>query len=261
MIPKKYYWLRFKEDFFKQKEIKKLRKIAGGDTFTIIYLKMQLLTVKTDGIIKYDGIEDTFAEEIALELDEEVDNVKITLSFLQNTNLMEVISGNEYLLPEALKNIGSESDSAERVRNHRSRKALQCNAQVTNCNTELEIKKEIEINTMPNGKKDNPLFDAFWTAYPRKDGKGQAKKAYASQIRKGTSHELIMERLKIYIAQLQAAKTERQFMRHPATFLNNLDDYEQAPSEPEESEFMRLHKPKPMTDEEREMIMRSYNHA
>jgi hypothetical protein len=70
-----------------------------------------------------------------------------------------------------------------------------------------------------------------------------------------------MDRLKIYSAQLQAAKTERQFMRHPATFLNNLDDYEQPPSEPEESDFMRLHKPKPMTDEEREMIMRSYNHA
>ena len=163
MAEKKYYWLRFKEDFFKQKEIKKLRKIAGGDTFTIIYLKMQLLTVKTDGVIKYDGIEDTFAEEIALELDEDVDNVKITLSFLQSTNLMEVLSGSEYLLPEAVKNIGSESDSAERVRKHRDRKALQsnglalqCNAPVTNCNTELElkIKKEIEGAVAPLSKKD-----------------------------------------------------------------------------------------------------------
>jgi hypothetical protein len=123
---------------------------------------------------------------------------------------------------------------------------------------------EYQEHTKPKKQaKDDPLFDVFWTAYPRKAGKGQAKKAYASQIRKGSSHELIMERLKIYIAQLQAAKTERQFMRHPATFLNNLDDYEQSEvptvdDEPEESEFLRMYKPKPMTPEERDMIARSY---
>ena len=32
--PKKYYWLKLKKDFFNQKEIKKLRKIAGGDTYS-----------------------------------------------------------------------------------------------------------------------------------------------------------------------------------------------------------------------------------
>ena len=43
MAEKKYYWLKLKEGFFEQKIIKKLRKIAGGDTYVIIYLKMQLL--------------------------------------------------------------------------------------------------------------------------------------------------------------------------------------------------------------------------
>lgn len=37
MAVKKYYGLRLENDFFKQKEIKKLRKIAGGDTYVIIY--------------------------------------------------------------------------------------------------------------------------------------------------------------------------------------------------------------------------------
>ena len=36
---KKYYWLKLKDDFFNSREIKKLRRIAGGDTYTIIYLK------------------------------------------------------------------------------------------------------------------------------------------------------------------------------------------------------------------------------
>ena len=132
----------------------------------------------------------------------------------------------------------------------------------TSCTPRLG-KVSIDKDSMPSGKKDDPLFESFWTAYPRKEGKGQAKKAYASQIRKGASHELIMERLKVYTAQLQAAKTEKQFIRHPATFLNNLDDYVHVDvpdpkSEPEQSEFLRLYGPKQMTPEERAMIMRSY---
>ena len=41
MANKKFFWLKLKEDFFRDKRIKKLRKIAGGDTYTIIYLKLQ----------------------------------------------------------------------------------------------------------------------------------------------------------------------------------------------------------------------------
>ena len=39
-MAKRYYWLKLKNDFFRGKHIKMLRKIAGGDTYTIIYLKM-----------------------------------------------------------------------------------------------------------------------------------------------------------------------------------------------------------------------------
>ena len=46
---KRYYWLKLKENFFNQKEVKKLRRVAGGDTYTIIYLKLQLLSLKNGG--------------------------------------------------------------------------------------------------------------------------------------------------------------------------------------------------------------------
>lgn len=69
-MAKKYYWLRLKDDWFNSKVIKKLRKIAGGDTYTIIYLKMQLLSLKNEGKLYYEGVEDSFEEELALDLDE-----------------------------------------------------------------------------------------------------------------------------------------------------------------------------------------------
>ena len=66
MEDKKYYWLKLKNDFFGSKEIKKLRKIAGGDTFTIIYLKMQLLSIKNGGLIKYDRTEEKLRRTIII---------------------------------------------------------------------------------------------------------------------------------------------------------------------------------------------------
>ena len=51
MSEQRYYWLKLNKDFFKSKRIKKLRKLAGGDTYTIIYLKMQLLAISENKIL------------------------------------------------------------------------------------------------------------------------------------------------------------------------------------------------------------------
>lgn len=145
---KRYYWLKLPEGFFRQKLIKKLRKIAGGDTYTIIYLKMLLIAMKNDGKLYFEGVEDDFYEELALDLDEDSENVKVTVLFLIRQGLMELVDETEYRLTECDKMVGSESASAERVRKHREQKALQCNTNVTGVkrigNVEKEKEKEIE---------------------------------------------------------------------------------------------------------------------
>lgn len=150
MADKKYYWLKLQDDFFGTKEMKKLRKIAGGDTYTVIYLKMQLLSLKDSGKLFFEGVEDTFYQEIALAIDEEEDNVKFTIMFLQKYGLIEEASEDQFLLPETMKSIGVEGASAARVRKHRDKtKSLQCNTPVTICNTEIDIEldKDKEIDT------------------------------------------------------------------------------------------------------------------
>ena len=148
MANKRYYWLKLKEDFFKSKEIKKLRTIAGGDTFVIIYLKMQLISLKNDGKLFFDGIDDDFSSELALEIDEDIENVRVTIAFLERCGLLECVSSDEYFLPVIPEITGSETQSTIRSRKHR---ALQCNANATlvqqecNKNATPEIEKEIEI--------------------------------------------------------------------------------------------------------------------
>jgi predicted phage replisome organizer len=144
---KKYFWLKLKENFFRDKEIKKLRKIAGGDTYTIIYLKLQLLSLKKQGKLVFDNLEETFASEMALELDEEIENVRMTLIYLQKCGLIEEVSENEFILPQAIESIGTETQGAERVRRFREKeKLLLCNTPVTKGNTEIDIELDIELD-------------------------------------------------------------------------------------------------------------------
>lgn len=121
-MAKRYYWLKLMKDFFQQPKIKKLRRVAGGDTYTVIYLKMQLLSIENGGKLIFEGIEDTFVDEIALTIDEDADNVRFVLMYLMQHGLLEEVDENEYILPEAAANIGSEAASAERMRRLRERK-------------------------------------------------------------------------------------------------------------------------------------------
>ena len=151
-VGKRYYWLKLHDDFFDSKRIKKLRKMAGGDTYTIIYLKMQLLAMKTDGILKWTGLEPNISDELALDLDESPEDVNVTLSYLLACGLAETSDDINFFFPFAVSNTGSEGASAKRVRDHRDRvKALQCNTEVTQvkqmCNVEIEKEKEKEIET------------------------------------------------------------------------------------------------------------------
>jgi len=164
---KHYYWLKLPDNFFNSLPIKKLRKIAGGDTFTIIYLKVLLLSIKNNGYITFTHVEDNFVEELALILDEDPDNINVTLSFLEKNGLIEEVEVDNYYFKQAGENIGRETESAKRVREYRERQklekrnikmlespknatfsdsALHCNADVTGCNKSVTTDIEIDID-------------------------------------------------------------------------------------------------------------------
>lgn len=205
-MAKKYYWIRLKTDFFKSLAMKKLRRIAGGDTYTIIYLKLQLLSADSEGVLYYEGIENTFAEEIASLLDEDEDNVKVTLQFLESVGLLECKAEDEYLLTEVPFLIGSESDSAERVRRCREKKkalieaqeetkALQCNEVVTACNTEKRREEREKEKSKRESRVDYELVARMYNdtcvSFPHLTTLSEArKKAIKARLNKYTLDDL-----------------------------------------------------------------------
>ena len=153
--------MKLKENFFQDKTIKKLRKIAGGDTYTVIYLKLMLLGLKDGGKLFFDGVENSFHEELALEIDEDSENVKFTLMFLEKTGLLEEINESELFLTRMPEMIGSETDKAELMRRKRAQNRVQSGNNVTGvlpgvtlCYTEIEKEKDKEIDTERDREKE-----------------------------------------------------------------------------------------------------------
>lgn len=153
--------MKLKENFFQDKTIKKLRKIAGGDTYTVIYLKLMLLGLKDGGKLFFDGVENSFHEELALEIDEDSENVKFTLMFLEKTGLLEEINESELFLTRMPEMIGSETDKAELMRRKRAQNRVQSGNNVTGvlpgvtlCYTEIEKEKDKEIDTEIEKEKE-----------------------------------------------------------------------------------------------------------
>ena len=186
MAEKRYYWLKLSEDFFSSRDVKKLRKIAGGDTYTVIYLKLLLLSLKDEGYLYYEGVEPTFAEEMALAIDEDEENVEVTLNYLEQRGLLERKTLDEYILTACAEMTGSETSVARRVRKTREKKALlekekcynvtlecknetNCNTDETNCNTEIDIDKEKDIEKRKNTNYQEiiSLYNEICISFPR----------------------------------------------------------------------------------------------
>lgn len=233
---KKFYWLKLKDDFFDEKYIKALRRLPDGNALVIVYLKMQLKSLKTEGIIKYEHILPSVEEELALYLDEDTNTVKLALVALTNMGIIERWDNDTLYLAALQQLIGSETAVAERVRRHRELKAqnqnaLPCNTDETKCNTEKrekrkekkEKREEIEIID-----KRKEMFEDIWSIYPKKQGKSIAFKSFDKAIKKGVSIEKIKQGIENYLTYIKANKIEQQYIKQGSTWFNQEcwnDDY------------------------------------
>ena len=159
MNEKRYYWLKLEENYFDLKVQKALRKLPSGSDMLICYLKMQLKYLNKGGLIEFQGIYDELSQEIALDIDEDEDLVKMTLSILTKWKVIDPSEDGLYIT-EMQERIGSKSDIALRVAKHREKqKMLHCNNDVTKCNSikEIDIEKEIDIDIEKDKDKEIDL--------------------------------------------------------------------------------------------------------
>jgi spore germination protein YaaH len=97
--------------------------------------------------------------------------------------------------------------------------------------TEVETPQSKEKESKEKKRKEDIYaneFAQFWLIYPRKLDKKKALAKFKT-VRKNHSLETILEGTKKYAQQVK--DTDKQFIKHPSTFLNNesfVDGYEEA---------------------------------
>lgn len=112
-----------------------------------------------------------------------------------------------------------------------------------------------EINNIKNNNlknNDQTAFDQFWTSYPRKVSKPQAKRAFQTALKK-TTFETLMIGLEEYKSYLDSERTETKYIKHPATWLNAESWNDNKPVQAELSKTLRLvqnHSDKELNHEE-----------
>lgn len=190
MAGKRYYWLKLQVGFFQELIIKQLRTLPDGDSIVLLYLKLLLKAINTEGIIYYQNILPTLDEEIALDTGEKSALVRLTISALLEYHAAIILENQSLQLLYLEDMVGSETDSAVRVRNHRAnqkllkekeRLLLQCNTEVTEGNlpdffgnTEKENSEKEETNYREKGEKEaeevptyflDPVLNSMFLSY------------------------------------------------------------------------------------------------
>lgn len=142
---KKYYWLKLKRDFFKRHDIRIIEEMPNGKDYILFYLKLLLESIDHEGSLRFSDTIPYNEQMLSVVTNTNIDIVRSAMKLFIELNMMSVFDDQTIYMNEVDKLIGSESASANRVRKHREQqKMLQCNTDVTKCNTEIEIEKETE---------------------------------------------------------------------------------------------------------------------
>jgi hypothetical protein len=96
----------------------------------------------------------------------------------------------------------------------------------------MSSKKQASSRKRNTSPPEHPLFAEFWKAYPRREGKGTARKAFNAVIGNGTQPEILVSAAARYASHCFRTKTEQKYIAHPTTWLNQErweDDYVSEP--------------------------------
>ena len=153
-MEKRFYWLKLNSDFFNEDKIDFLMSQKGGSNYVVLYQMLCLKAINNNGSLA------TRVAEVLVPYDVEKivrdckffskDTVMVALQLYKQLGLI-FEEKNKVLKISNFENlVGSEVQSAQRVRDFRERqkqKALQCNKNVTlDVTQEKEIEKEIELD-------------------------------------------------------------------------------------------------------------------
>lgn len=154
-IERKKYWLKLDKDFLKSPQMKIIKSMQNGKDYIIFYLSLMLESVETVGHLRFTSLIPYNDEMLSAITETNIDVVRSAIKIFCELGLMQIFDDGTIFIPEVPKITGKECESAERVRHFREKQKqqlLQCNSDVTKCNTYID--KEEDKNKYKEEDKD-----------------------------------------------------------------------------------------------------------
>ena len=153
----KYYYIKLKDNYFEQDNIKVLESMKNGHVYSLIIIKLYLKASKTDGQlmmtqrIPYDP---NNVGVLASVIGHDVDHVKEAIRLGIELDLIKVIEGKEIWMTEIQNMIGRSSTEADRIRLYRKKLDEKLLPESTDVQMYDKSTPEIEIEIKKEIKKD-----------------------------------------------------------------------------------------------------------
>lgn len=149
---KKYYYLKLKESFFDDDEIKILEDMDNGYKYSNLLLKLYLKSLKYNGKLRLNEYIPYDTKMISSITHTDVDTVRVALKVFEKLKLIEILEDGTVYMLQIQNFIGKSSTEADRVRNYRNEIEEEKNKLITDgvqmydeCTPELELEKELDI--------------------------------------------------------------------------------------------------------------------
>lgn len=173
---KKFYWLKLRRDFFKRHDIRIIEEMPNGKDYVLFYLKLLLESIDHEGSLRFSDTIPYNEQMLAVITNTNIDIVRSAMKVFEGLNLIEIFDDQTIYMGEVEKMIGSESESASRMRRLRQKQqASLCDGDVRKSDIEIEeeIKKDIDKDLETDREiensldqpihKENDLFNGFST--------------------------------------------------------------------------------------------------
>jgi len=170
---KKFFWLKLKEDFFESDEIKILESLPNGMAYSNFYLKLLCKSIKNNGVLRLRNIIPYTVDMLASMTNTNIDIARGAIEKLIALNMIEVLDDGALYMLDIENMIGSETDSAQRMRvaraktiklEEKDKKSLTLCENVRKSDTEIdkeiELEKDIEIDKEKKIKKEKSTVKA-----------------------------------------------------------------------------------------------------
>ena len=142
---KKFYWLKLKRDFFKRHDIRIIEEMPNGKDYVLFYLKLLLESIDHEGSLRFSDTIPYNEQMLSVITNTNIDIVRSAMKLFIELRLIEIFDDQTIFMGEIEKMIGSESESASRMRKLRqNQRASLCDGNVQKSDIEKEKEKEIK---------------------------------------------------------------------------------------------------------------------